>query len=299
MKLYLAYFKKKPRRAYQKRFPNARINALISYGRRERDEMALLYEDRSLVSSLILDSGCWSLNQNRKKYQDLITIQGYSAFLRNFANKVDFYFNFDEDFSRDGFDTNLAHQIRLEHEGFKPVPVIHDCYGPEVQYYIDRGYKMLAIGSGELQFASLDEMHFIMEPFRKNNIKVHFLGRVDYEKLAKLPVYSCDSSSWTQAGTKSNYALFWNPARSGFDKTDKIFLTEDIFQESKGRHHTDHPFRRDFEEYLHREFGFYLENLVGKGTEVLLNRQVVNIHYFLDLEAQVNKKHSELGFTFE
>ena len=298
MKLYPAVFGKKPRNAYFTMFPNAKIDALVSYGRRDRGEMILLSVDRPKVNGLVLDSGTWSLNQNPRKHEGRITLEGYMAFLKVFADKVDFYFNFDEDFSKDGFDTNLANQLRLEKAGFSPVPVIHDCYGPEVQYYIDRGYKMLAIGSGELAYASLDNMHFIMEPFRKNNIKVHFLGCTDFMKLAYLPVYSCDSSTWTQAGAR-DYALFWNPARSGFDKTDRVFLTEDASQKREGLHHTDHPFKREFEEYLHREFGFSLENLVGRGAEVLLSRQVVNIHYFLELEKQVNAKHKELGFTFE
>ncbi len=298
MVLYLAVLRRKAREAYLEMFPGARINALVSYGRRDPEEMSLLGKDRGSVDRLIGDSGTWSLNQNRQKYADWITITGYIPFLRVAADKLDFYFNFDEDFSKDGFDTNLAHQLRLEEEGFKPVPVIHDCYGDEIQYYIDRGHKMLAIGSGELAYASLDEMHFIMERFRKHGIKVHFLGCTDYMKLAYLPVYSCDSSSWTQAGAR-DYALFWNPARSGFNKTDKVFLTETPSPKMKGQHHLDHPFRVEFQEYLHREFGFSIEDLVGKKSKVTVNRQVVNIRYFLELGARATAKQQELGFTFE
>jgi len=279
-------------------FPEAVINVLISYGRRNRQEASLFFKNRHLVGKLAADCGTWTLNQNREKNEHRITFEGYKHFLKAFADKLDFYVNYDEDFSRKGFETNLAYQLRLEEAGFTPIPVIHDCYGPEVQYYLDRGYKMLSIGSGELKFGSVQELRIIMEPLYEQGIKVHFLGCTDYEKLAYLPVFSSDSSSWTQAGAR-DYVLFWNLARSGFDKTDKVLLTQEPSTKMKGLHYKVHPFINEFEEYLDRELGFSIEEIVGNGSMVILKRQIINIHYFLDLEAQVNKKHAELGFNLD
>ena len=44
------------------------------------------------------------------------------------------------------------------------MPVVHDCYSDEIKTYIDRGHKQIAIGSGELKFAGLDELRHIVHP---------------------------------------------------------------------------------------------------------------------------------------
>ncbi len=62
--------------------------------------------------------------------------------------------NFDEDFTVNGFDRNWANQIAIEKAGFKVIPVIHDFYSHEPQFYIDKGYDLVAIGSGELRNGS-------------------------------------------------------------------------------------------------------------------------------------------------
>ena len=138
---------------YKQLQPGKPLRALISYGRRDIHHSNLMLGYRHCIDGLIMDSGTFTLNQNLRKYWDSITFEGYRAYLSQFADKVDFYFNFDEDFSANGFERNFGYQIDLEHAGFSPVPVVHDCYGPEIQTYIDHGHKLIAIGSGELKHA--------------------------------------------------------------------------------------------------------------------------------------------------
>jgi hypothetical protein len=86
------------------------------------------------------------------------------------GSHFDFYFNFDEDYSREGFDVNLANQLDLENAGLTPVPVVHDCYGGEIPYYIANKHKypIVAIGSGELEKANVTVLKRIVDNLYSN-----------------------------------------------------------------------------------------------------------------------------------
>jgi len=280
-------------RAYAQINPKAKLDALLSYGIKNMHTASLLFQDRHLVGNVACDSGTWTLNQNPAKYRDTITLKGYSGYLRNLASKFEFYFNFDDDFSAGGFENNLWNQLRLEEQGLRPVPVIHDCYSKEeVGYYIDHGYEMVAIGSGELKMQGVTELNRITEKFHAKGIKVHFLGCTEYLKLANTPVYSCDSSSWGQKGTKG-YILYWNPEKPGEDKTDAI----DFVANQHGRvFYKDYPFLWDLEEHIESRLGLPIEALAGR--ENIFNRILATIDYFVQLEDLIAQRHKQLGYTF-
>jgi hypothetical protein len=142
--IYLVGVSSKALLAYHKRYPSERPNLLLSYARRSKDSGKLIFNYRSLIDGLILDSGTYSLNSNPGKFADIITLPGYQAYLQQLGRHFDFYFNFDQDFSRKGFDVNLANQLQLEKAGLHPVPVVHDCYSNEIQYYINREYDLVS-----------------------------------------------------------------------------------------------------------------------------------------------------------
>jgi hypothetical protein len=243
-----------------------------------------------------MDSGTFTLNQNPKKFRKIITIDGYKSYMRIFADKVDFYFNFDEDFSKSGFATNYGYQIDLEKAGFSPIPIVHDCYGSEIDTYIDRGHDLIAIGSGELRFAGLDELYRIVNGLYQKGIKVHFLGCTEYQKLAYLPVYSADSTTWNRTGT-SGRIFYWNPNRIGFNKVDKIVLDDKPPKRLTKYHIRDYLFRNQLEDYLYYDLKLSTDDLLGEDR--YFNRSLVNIHYFVLLEELINRKHKEQGFTFD
>jgi len=281
---------------YKQLHPDKPLRALISYGRRNIHHYNLMLKLRNKIDDLIMDSGTFTLNQNRKKYQNNINFKGYRSHLNLFADKVDFYFNFDEDFSKNGFDTNFGYQLDLEEAGFSPVPVIHDCYSDEIKTYIDRGHKLVAIGSGELKHAGLDDLRHIVDELYRNGVKVHFLGCTRYEKLAYLPVYSADSTTWNWTGA-SGRIFYWNPLRNGYNKLDKIAVDDKPPKRLTKYHIRDYMFRNQLEDYLCRELGLSIDDLLGKNR--LLNRALVNIHYFVLLEELINRKHKEQGFLLE
>jgi hypothetical protein len=223
-----------------------------------------------------------------------VTFEGYRAYLKLRAADVDFYFNFDADFSKDGFESNFGYQLDLEKAGLAPVPVVHDCYGDEIKTYIDRGHKLISIGSGELKFAGLDDLRHIVDELYRNGVKVHFLGCTQYRKLAYLPVYSADSTTWKRTGAAGRI-FYWNPLKVGYNKLDKLAVDDDC--PKNFLRFRDYNFRKEREEYLYRELGLCIDDLMGEKR--YLNRELANIHYFVLLEELINAKHREQGFTFE
>ena len=296
MKIYHADLTTEALDAYRKLRPDKKINVLISYGRRNRHSRSFLTSHRAKISSLILDSGTWTLNSNPRKNAEKITFDGYLAYLKVRDDDFDFYFNFDADFSKSGFDKNFGYQLDLEEAGFTPVPVVHDCYGDEIKTYIERGHKRIAIGSGELRYAGLDELHHIVEPLYRKGVKVHFLGCTEYRKLAYLPVSSADSTTWNRAGA-ADKILYWNPLRSGYNKLDKITLEENALKRNVQYHIRDYLFREQFEEYLFKELRMCLDDLM-EGKKYL-NRAIANIHYFVLLEEWINAQHRKQGFDIK
>lgn len=282
---------------YKELQPNRPLRGLISYGRLGPDHSNLMLSYRHLFGDLIMDSGTYTLLQNPQYYQNIITKKGYKSYMKLFAGKVGFYFNFDEDFSAGGFSRNFSNQLYLERNGLRPIPVIHDCYGPEIQFYIDRGHKLVAIGSGELKHARLPELHRIVLDLYEEGVWVHFLGCTEFDKLAYIPVYSADSTTWNRTGT-SGRIFWWNPNRIGYNKTDEIALDDKVPKKKIKYHVQDYRFLPQLKNYLRSELGLTINDLVV-GTKRHFNRALVNIHYFVLLEEQINQKHKEQGFSFE
>ena len=293
--IYLVGVSSKALLAYHKRYPSERPNLLLSYARRSKDCGKLIFNYRSLIGGLISDSGTYTLNSNPGDFADIITLQGYQSYLQQLGRHFDFYFNFDQDFSRNGFDVNMANQLQLERAGLHPVPVVHDCYSNEIQYYINRGYDLVSIGSGELRDADVHELYRIVDKLYSQGIKVHFLGCTDYQKLAYVPIYSADSATWNQAASRG-HLLYWNPLMPGIDKKDKICFVYDLPRKYMINHIDRHPHQREIEAYLNQELGYSISEL--KGTAGSINRAVANIHYYVQLEKRIAAKHRELGFSF-
>jgi hypothetical protein len=293
--IYLVGVSSKALQTYHARHPSERPNLLLSYARRSSDTGKFIFDYRHLSGSLILDSGTYSLNNAPHQFANKITLSAYKAYLQSAGRLFDFYFNFDQDFSRNGFEVNLANQLELERAGLKPVPVVHDCYSDEIQYYIDRGYELVSIGSAELRDADVYELMRIVDKLYSKGIKVHFLGCTDYQKLAYVPIYSADSATWNQAASRG-HLLYWNPLMPGIDKKDKICFVYDLPRKYMINHIDSHPHQREVEAYLNQELGYSISDL--KGSAGSLKRSVANIHYYVQLEKRIAAKHRELGFSF-
>ena len=170
------------------------------------------------------------------------------------------------------------------------MPVIHSLYTGEIDYYIEKGYPIVALGSSYA--TRLDDLKFVFKRFEKYpQTKIHIFGTTVFENLIQVPVYSIDSSSWAQTGAFAE-VRFWNPEIEGLNKTDK-FLFPGRYNPNKkpDNHFLDHPHRKQFEEYLWDTFNFRYVDLFFPE-----NRMLVNLKYFTDLEEKITEEHRKRGF---
>lgn len=273
---------------FHRRFPQKKLNALLSYALLENDTYDILVTHRDKVKSVILDSGAWSDNTKGIKTD----IDGYISYCKNAGHLYDFYFNLDSDFREDHFSPeNLENLLKMEKAGLKPVPVIHSLYTGEIDYYIEKGYSIVALGSSYA--TRLDDMRFIFKMFEKHpQTKIHIFGTTIFENLIEVPAYSVDSSSWSLAGAFPHEARFWNPEIEGLDKTDSLNYTGRYNPKDKrDNYYLNHPYRKEFGEYIWKTFNF-------RHTDLFFpeNRQLVNLKYFADLEDRITEEHRKRGF---
>jgi hypothetical protein len=252
----------------------------------------LLKTHRDKVGSIILDSGTWTLN-NSKGPVTHITLEGYKRYLQKFEEMFDAYFNYDSDFTEKGFGINLENQLTLERVGLRPIPVIHDVKGDEVQYYLENKAKYPYVAIGSNQKDKGPALRQLVQTYYENGTRVHILGDAKYKSLANIPVYACDSSNWAMTGAYGDIR-YWNDKKAGGDKTDKIYLGKYIGSPKKGKSIDEYEYREDLLKYLKDTFEFTRRDLTDT-----INIQIVNLHYYNELERIVNEKHEAKRIKFE
>lgn len=291
MRIYLSGLSKRLLLKYRELFPRTKLSILRSFGRPNRENYDFMKNLREHINSLILDSGVYTKNVSTSESRKYITLINYIDYLKDFGKYFDFYFNFDDDFSSQSFDNNWSHQLKIEAAGLNPIPVLHDIDGQEADFYIEKGYKIVAIGSE--QSRNLGKLTPIVYKLHSAGIKVHLFGVTKYNYLSSLPVYSCDSSTWTQAGDRG-YILYWNSKKSGKDKTDKINLP-DYHDDQRGNiYFNDYEYVKDLKIYLKEYFDLKYEDLIGPKWQY--NRRIVNTHFFIEIERLVTEEHTRKGF---
>jgi hypothetical protein len=297
--LYLAGLLYDAAARYKSRFTDDEVNTLLSNGRVKPGYLETFVKNCNHFNSIILDSGTWTLNNvSEDKDATKADFHTYLTYLNYFKHHFDYYFNYDEDFSKTRYWTNQNYQDRLEQANHTPIYVIHDAHNrQEIDFCLRRGYKMVAIGSAELK-GPIDELREIVMFFHAKRIKVHFLGCTQFERLATMPVFSCDSSTWTRMGSEG-YVLWWNKAKSDFDKTEKIYLKTNGPKSARKHYIEDNDPDFRFRDYLRLTHGLTPLDLKGKSSgETLINRAMVNMKYFIDLQEQVRQEHTKRGYTF-
>jgi len=282
-------------RRYHQLFPTEPLNVLLSLAYNEGERRGFLITCRKMINSIIGDSGAWSVAQGTSN----LTIEEVISFLESFGHLFDRYFNFDTDFSEQGFDHNIANQIRMEQAGLKPVPVVHNFFNDEIEYYLDSGkYDWLALGSS--QSTNFDDIKYAVDKIKKwgnPNIKIHWFGGSKFEWLCQLPIASCDTTSWAQTGMYG-YIYYWNPENPDFNKTDKIYIGGRMKGEVKGDYDfVNYPWRKDLGEYLFKTFDFTYADLCGYDDKI--NMQLVNTRFFAEQEKRINDERVRRGISLE
>jgi hypothetical protein len=298
MRIYHAAVNAKVLEAYNKLYPDREIHVLRAFSHLNDDDRLLREAHRSKCASLDLDSGTFYL-YNSGEYPSLfdtssrhsVNFNGYLNYLKYYRKYYDRIYNFDCDFGDEGFDTNIFYQKRLEDAGFNPVPVVHSIDSDEIEYYIEQGYKEVALGSP--QITDFGTLSYVMDKFKGTKIKVHLFGNTTFDYLANFPIYSCDSSVWVQAARFGEIA-WWNPWKISPNRTDRVHLGEYFQEKPKGKPISTYPKKAELLDYLNIELGITMDELLGPdGTYV---KQMVNLHHYVKLEDIVNDIHRKKGF---
>jgi hypothetical protein len=269
---------------------NDPLTVLLSMALIGNDTYLFLSNRGKIFSIIILDSGAWSVVSGRSD----LTLERYMAYLKAHGIKFDFYFNFDTDFTDQGFSHNISHQIRLEKAGTNPIPVVHNFYDEEIDVYIDRGYEKIALGSK--QATSVDVLAHAVDRIKTGNpdVEIHWFGGSTYDWLIDLPIASCDTTSWAKTGAYGEIQ-YWNDHKKGENKTDTIYVGGRLKEMKEDYHYVDYPWRDELDNYMRTTFGFEepFAALTGYGDKE--NMQLVNLRYYVELERRINDERIKRG----
>jgi hypothetical protein len=271
-----------------------RLNVLLSMAIMGGDTKGFLEDYRFMSWKIVADSGAWSV----AKGTSILTLDRVISYLQLWGHKFTYYFNFDTDFSDQGFDKNISNQLKMERAGLDPIPVVHNFFDREIDYYVQSGkYLWLALGSS--QSTNFDDLRYAVDRIKDGNpkIKIHWFGGSKFEWLINLPIASCDTSSWGKTGGYG-WIYYWNPNNFGTNKADRVYIGGRIGGEKDGYHFVTYPWKKDLKEYLDTTFGFeYGRDLCGNDDK--FNMQIVNTRFFADLEDRINQERIRRGIPLE
>lgn len=282
---------------FHARYPNWPLHVLLSYAiEKHFQEFQELH--RKSICSLILDSGAYTLNKSAWVKRPPNILRAYANFSELASKYYDFIFNLDEDFTLHGYDVNMFNQLELEESKLDPVPVIHNLDNDEVDRFINLGYDLIAIGQcqGGRPFGKLKR---VVEKCYDKNIKVHLFGVTELEPLMKLPIWSCDSSSWAQY-VKYGQIMWWNSELVDWNPIECIYFPKEQVEHdpSKGRNYWDYIYKDQFDQYLATNLGITYDHLIGQEKE--LYRSMVNILFYKEMERYITEYHQKVhGYTFD
>lgn len=267
IKIYLSSFDYTIMKEYKRLKPESELNILLSYATTNYNYYKMIIEERHLISSLILDSGAYTLNNADSTNQKEISLESFKDYCLVLKDKFDFIFNFDEDFTRSGYEINKRNQEILEKAGVQVVPVVHDYKGresKELNEYI-KSYDLIALGFSDDKKNS-KVLKNTVQKIKDAGKKVHLLGVSSYDRLKDLPADYCDSSNWAQAQV-FGFMYYW-------DESDKANNPEKKFRfnDYEPRLADNIPYFEDFsrrdevEAYLKNELGIKYRDLYGHNS---------------------------------
>lgn len=271
------------------------LNVLLSFAIMGGETEGFLVDNRHMVGGIVADSGAWTAAQGNAN----ISIKKLISYLLLWGDMFDLYFNLDSDFRSNGFGNNIDHQIQMEKSGLKPVPVIHNFFDDEIEYYVKSGkYDWLALGSS--QSTNFDDIRYAVDRIRtwgNPNIKIHWFGGSKYEWLCRLPISACDTTSWAATGTYG-YVNYWNPHEEGFNKAHRIYISGRIKPMEEGEYDfVTYKWKREVEEYIYNTFGYTYQDLCGYGDKDYM--QVINARFYAELERRINEERVKRGIPLE
>jgi hypothetical protein len=246
---------------------------------------------RYMIGDLIGDSGAVSKVAGSSN----LTVKRVITLFLLYGHLLTRYFTFDEDFSDQGLEINYHNQYIMEKARLTPVPAIHNFFSDEIEYYASCGkYQWLALGSS--QSTKFENIQYAVHKIKKINpgIKIHWFGGSRFDWLIKLPIASCDTSSWTKVGMQG-HINFWNLEKN---KSHKIYIAGRIkSKEADEYHFVTYPWRPELERYLKENFDLTYKNLCG--YDAFTNMGVINTRFYVELQNRINEERVKRGVPLE
>lgn len=157
------------------------------------------YKENGTISRLALDSGTFSLNSKPHNIDERRFFHRLSRYLVHNKDMFDIIFNFDIDYSPEGFERNLAYQRKMDELAPNVYPVMHSLTGDEHTRLLDEGYDRVAIGQCAGERRSFDTLLPVSHALLVRGVpRLHLLGIVSPQTLLHVPCSSCDASSHIQ-----------------------------------------------------------------------------------------------------
>lgn len=296
MKIYLSSIQTKVIDRYLELFPEAKLNVLISFAYKNNTFPEYYGRLKPHISSLILDSGAFTLNNLKENQKTKVTIESYKDYVKAFGPKYDYVFSFDRHFHKEGLNENLVYHERLRGVHPRIVPVIHDFFGEDADCYINMPDPIVSVGFSEDKKRP-ENVAWITRKLHDAGKVVHALGISNYSRLATNPIALCDSSSWTQPG-QYNKLQIWLESNPGEDKTEIIYFEDHAQTSSKNDAklvYTNHKKKDEIVNHL-ENIGLNYEDLLYSTN--MDNRLIAQIHYYQVIQGIVTEKHKQLGWSF-
>jgi len=286
--------------------PVLKPNVLITfYGLEHPMDYTKTY--RSMINSLILDCGAYSINSNkklsiaaRKIESDKLFLQ-YIDYTKLAQSRYDFLFSFDDDFTPNGFDHNLERLIDLEAAGIEVVPVIHNLHNHEIDFFIEAKPKYPIVAIGQCKADNRKDLKVLfdaVDPLYRNGIKVHLFGITTPSLISHVPAYSCDSKAWLDYAGRGR-ALYYDHESKLLNKQKLIHFPD----KENSSNYTEDTYYKNYEKmdaflaHIKSKLNLELEDLIAEQTQVM-SLDLVNALYFMELEELITNDNQDRGITF-
>ncbi len=304
MKIYLSSMKVNDLIKLSEINPAYKPNVLLTYyGLNDPEQFTKVHRDK--INSLILDCGAYSLVKKGFKgavYKEAAEqlFAGFKGYASVTQDDYDMLFSMDDRFDHESFDHNIDRLIDLEDNGVRVVPVVHNLDNHEIDYYLNRGHKTIAIGQCKKQNRKDLEVLFnaVEKIYSKDGVKTHILGMTSPNLIMHVPAYSCDSTSWEKYAERGKI-LYWNSKEPKLDKTHTLYVPKyEKTKYKKGEYGlATYEYRSDFYEHINAKLGYVEDDFFVDGF--VEPRIMANILYFLELEELITKEHEKLDVIFD
>lgn len=205
---------------------NTHLNILASYaylGKNKTFADTFFGYSRDGIINTMVDSGAFSLFNNKKANLSWLNLDNYCKFLDMYGDSTEKYVNLDvinnDNASKDNYEIMIK-------RGYNPM-FVFTSYDEDYEYLKQAvsNNKHLCVAGGTLGKNAWMLKRY-QEVFKKTGALIHGLGFVKFPEIYQLPLHSVDSSTWIQ-GAQAFGHLFY------FDEGLKAVAWSDILKKKK------------------------------------------------------------------